>query len=671
MTKPLETCLIPEIIDEGTGEHLYPCLIAGCSYKTKHVVGYTNHIKLKHKIQPVDYFLRHIKPGLLAGRPEHDGCCATCGAQTGFRSINAGYYVHCSFDCSVNDPVVVMKRSTNFKAALLEKYGVENPSQIDGNSNKVKSTKLARYGAENYCNVQAAKKTNLERYGNESFLGTPERIARQREHSMRVYGVDHHTKSAEWKENIKAVYRGRFGVDHPSSRPEVIARLKERIEAEGEDFVLRKASTRKAQVMALRERVANKVMNEMEGVFGEHVTVIDLLTGRFMCGVCRKEFVMPHYGTNRSQPRTYPRCFDCFPINDNKDSIIQQEFIAWMSSAPECGGCGIAVDEMRLNDRSALGNGKEIDLFIPRLKTGFEMNGNYWHTELHGNKPKYYHQDKVVVAAGRGIRLVHVFEDDWVKRRELVKGKIRQLLSVSVTQTKKYYARKTGTYIIELFHGQTPHELHEFFELNHIQGSVRNLRKDMAYVVVARDISSQAIIAAMLLTKQTRIHMSKKKTSDTIRWELVRYATKAGCSCVGMAGKLFARFVSHIESCGQPSLVISYADLSWSKHPEINNGNQSMYQKLGFTQVSITQPSYWYVHRSDFLTKKHRYQYRKSELVRLNMMSTDDSQNSEAITEWEVMRQHGFDRIWDCGKIKYELRIVPNTTQFSETIQSD
>lgn len=659
MTKPLEICLIPEIIDDATGVHLYPCMIEGCDYMGKNVVGYTNHIKLKHRADPLEYFLKYIAPRLTDQVEHVRGVCATCGMKTEFRSINAGYHKYCSFKCSITDPEVAKKRSTNSKAALVEKYGVENASQITGNSAKVKATKLARHGSENYCNIEKIKETNLERYGHESYLGTSERIAKQKEHSLKTYGVDHHTKSTSWKEQIKQVFFERYGVDHPASQPEVRAKLKARIETEGTDFVLRKPTTRTACALALRERVAARAVNDIGGVFGEHVTAIDLLAGRFLCGICRKEFVMPNYGTSRSQPRTYPRCLACFPIKDNRDSIIQQELVAWIAAPSDSGGCGIPVDQIILNDRTALGTGKEIDVYIPAKKTGFELNGNFWHTEIHGSKPKYYHQNKVFAAASKNIRLVHVFEDEWIRKRNLVKEKIRQILGVGAETKTKYFARKTSTYNIQLHEHGIAADLHDFFDANHIQGSVRNLRKDMSCALTATSLDGQ-MIAAMLFTRQKRIHMTKKSSmtdqakGDAECWELVRYAVRSKCSCVGMAGKLLNRFISHATSSSDVIRIISYADLAWTQHPNIESfGSGSLYQKIGFVQVAITQPSYCYVHRSDFLTRQHRYKYRKSELVRLNMMQSADQ---STITEWDVMQKHGFDRVWDCGKIKYELR---------------
>lgn len=671
MTKPLEICLIPEIIDDTTGEQRYPCMIDGCSYTTTNVVGYTNHVKLKHKINPLDYFTKYIAPRAIE-KLEHkyrvQGKCVICGEKTEFRSINAGYFKYCSLKCSVNDPEVADKRTVNTKAALLEKYGVENASQINGNSAKVKATKLERYGNENYCNADAAIETNLKKYGKKSFLATAECVAKRIEHAQKTYGADHHMKSVEWKDQMKQIFLEKLGVGHPASQPEVKARIKARALAEGKNYVLRRPSTREARRVAGRAKIAAIVESNMNGVLGEHVTAIDLLAGRFLCNVCRKEFVMPAYGTSRSQPRTYPRCIACFPIKDNKDSIIQQELVAWVTADKDIGGCGLSINDVSLNDRLALGNGKEIDLYIPSKQIGLELNGNFWHTEVFGNKPKTYHQDKVTVAASKGIRLVHIFEDDWLKKRDLVKEKIKQILGVQTPQMK-YYARKTSTYAIQTYEGEIPDVIHGFFDANHIQGSVRNLRKDMIFAITATRPDDGEIIAAMLLTKQKRVHMSKKKNNISSEfahetWELVRYAVMAGCLCVGMAGKLMKQF---IDSAKTRTVVTSYADLAWSKHPGVNSENGSMYEKLGFKQIAITQPSYCYVHRSDFLTRQHRYKYRKSELVKLKMMSADDQ---GSLTEWDVMQKHNFDRIWDCGKIKYELRIEP-TVRPTQTSQPD
>ena len=54
---------------------------------------------------------------------------------------------------------------------------------------------------------------------------------------------------------------------------------------------------------------------------------------------------------------------------------------------------------------------QEIDLFVPALKVGFELNGAFFHNshkEL-GKKPLMYHFNKTSDALLRGIKLYHLW----------------------------------------------------------------------------------------------------------------------------------------------------------------------------------------------------------------------------------------------------------------------
>lgn len=65
-----------------------------------------------------------------------------------------------------------------------------------------------------------------------------------------------------------------------------------------------------------------------------------------------------------------------------------------------------------VNDRKPLAP-KEIDVYLPELKLGFEFNGKYWH-EGDGSRERL----KTELAADVGIRLIHVEELDWKKKRK-------------------------------------------------------------------------------------------------------------------------------------------------------------------------------------------------------------------------------------------------------------
>ena len=77
--------------------------------------------------------------------------------------------------------------------------------------------------------------------------------------------------------------------------------------------------------------------------------------------------------------------------------------------------------------------------------------------------------------------------------------------------------------------------------------------------------------------------------------------------------------------------------------------NLRFIQKLDLSFLSKTKPNYFYT--NDYLIKHHRFSFRKDQL--LKKLSTFDSN----LSEWENMQLNGYDRIWDCGHLKYELII--------------
>ena len=62
------------------------------------------------------------------------------------------------------------------------------------------------------------------------------------------------------------------------------------------------------------------------------------------------------------------------------------------------------------------------------------------------------------------------------------------------------------------------------------------------------------------------------------------------------------------------------------------------------TLVKETKPNYWYIKK---LKREYRYKFKKQNLIK---MGYDSSK-----TEWEIMQEMGYDRIWDCGNYRYEL----------------
>ncbi len=78
-------------------------------------------------------------------------------------------------------------------------------------------------------------------------------------------------------------------------------------------------------------------------------------------------------------------------------------------------------DEILLHSKVL--DGKEIDIYVPKLKLGIEYNGSAFHASENGvfsNKDKYYHKNKFLLAKERGINLITVFDKDYEEHKEYI-----------------------------------------------------------------------------------------------------------------------------------------------------------------------------------------------------------------------------------------------------------
>ena len=77
------------------------------------------------------------------------------------------------------------------------------------------------------------------------------------------------------------------------------------------------------------------------------------------------------------------------------------------------------------NDRTVL-NGQEIDILLPNHNIAFEYNGLFWHSNI--KKHKDYHLNKTILCNSKNIKLIHIFEDDWLYKEDACKKLINDLL---------------------------------------------------------------------------------------------------------------------------------------------------------------------------------------------------------------------------------------------------
>lgn len=277
------------------------------------------------------------------------------------------------------------------------------------------------------------------------------------------------------------------------------------------------------------------------------------------------------------------------------------------------------VDEnsIKIHDRTVLKVlNQELDFYIPQKKLAIEVDGSYWHSQK--LKDPKYHQNKSLECLNAGVRLIHIFEYEWIQdeTREKIKQLLRNALSSNI---KTVYARKC--YIKEI---DTDIE-REFLNSYHLQGYASSSIKYGLY-------SQQDDELVSIMT------FGASRFNNQYQYELIRYCNKPQIRVIGGAEKLFKRFIKDHN----PEQIISYCSLS-----KFNGG---VYSRLGFDRADrfITEPNYVWVpyNFSNDKTVLTRYQTQIKKLK-------DQGLDVYGHTEDEIMQNRGYFKIYGSGNMRF------------------
>ena len=311
----------------------------------------------------------------------------------------------------------------------------------------------------------------------------------------------------------------------------------------------------------------------------------------------------PKHGEFWQTPDTHLHCGGC-PKCGNTYSRPEEEIMIYLSKLSP-----------QQHNREIMNDGKEIDIYIPSLRLGIEFNGLYWHSEALG-KDKNYHLNKLNKCNKQGIRLIQIFEDEWINHREICKSKLKQICGLN--HNPKIFARRC-----EICEIKDKNEAYKFLDANHIQGRT-------GFNVAIGAYYNSNLIAVMTFKKEKEGY-----------WDLNRFATDIHYQCVGVGGKLFKHFIRNYDFAE----IKSFADRRWTTDPTDN-----LYIKLGFDFDSFVEPTYWYYNQKVNLHKRfHKFGFRKQSLHKQYGFPLE-------MTEREMTESLGYTRIWDCGLIKYVYR---------------
>jgi hypothetical protein len=482
--------------------------------------------------------------------------CETCSIKYKISFYKRNTSAYCSKQCSNANVKVLNKMRESQKKTYFQKYNGMHPMQTDGTKKNFKNAILDKYGVESYSKLdvykQRVKNTKFKKYGDENYNN----IEKIKSTCLTKYGVDNVLKDVTVRKNIAD---------------------KSKIERFG--FIKNYCEVRNISPLFSE--------SEYDGYLYKNKY-------KFLCTKCNKVFETDVYKLN------HIFCSYCNPLD--KDTL-ENEIYHFIKSIL---GDNVIV---KRNDRSVL-NGKELDIYIPSENIAIELNGLYWHSENGNSIKKYYHLNKSRSCTSKGIRLIHIFENEWIHKKEIVKSVICYLFKTNIN---KIYARECDIRLV------CETEKNTFLELNHLQGKDKSSLKYGLYY-------KNELVSLMTFVKS---RFDKK-----IQYEMYRYCNKLNTCVIGSASKLFKRFVNDYD----PKSIISYNDKRYF--------DGIVYQNLGFNFIENTTPNYWYI-SSDYKTLFNRMTFQKH---KLNKILNNFDQN---LTEWKNMQLNGYDRIWDCGNGKW------------------
>jgi len=448
-------------------------------------------------------------------------------------------------------PMLTENTKNNLKNSILEKYGVNHYSKIDGFKEQIQTTLFEKYGDKNYNNIEQIKKTCLSKYGVDNYKKTDEYKIRYKKTCIEKYNKEHASQSTNYKLAHKLNMFRKF------------------IES---------------------DRFVNFIPKfEFDNYDGVNSTSIHKYP--FLCKRCNG---IELYDLSDGKDL---RCSTC----DKLYSTFQTDILNFVKS--------LTTHPIISNDRSLL-YPKELDIYIPDLKIAIECDSLAFHSDVFGGKNKIYHLNKTKNCIVKETKLIHVWDNEWRSKQEIVKSILRNLLNVSTT---KIYARKC------VIKEPSSKESSDFLKENHMQGTDHpSIRLGLYH--------NEELVSLMTFCKP--------RFNRHYEWELSRYCNKLNTKVVGGASRLFKHFLGKIN----PKNIISYSDRRFF------DGN--LYLNLGFMFLDNTPPNYYYI-IDRYYTTQNRMSWQKHLLVK-KLEGFD-----ETLTEWDNMQNHGFDRIWDCGNSKW------------------
>ena len=195
----------------------------------------------------------------------------------------------------------------------------------------------------------------------------------------------------------------------------------------------------------------------------------------------------------------------------------------------------------------------EIDIFLPEFNLGIEYNGLWWHSSKY--RKSNYHLNKTEISEKNNIKLLHIFEDEWTNKQDIVKSIIKSKLKI---YDRKIYSKNCIVKEVNMFDSAS------FSDTNDLFGSCNCLINYGLYI------------------KDELVSIISLKEISNKCFEIVRHCDKLNVFVSGSLNKLIQHFIYIFK----PRTLIKNVDRRYSQG--------FSYEKNGFKYIKNTRPNFFY-----------------------------------------------------------------------------
>ena len=454
------------------------------------------------------------------------------------------FIINCKCDNCGYDKKIEFKEYFNRTNSLKDKYYCFSCKGI-----KSTETCISKYGVDNPMKSDAVKNILKKSLTNK-------------------YNVDHYSKTDEYKRKYKETCNTKYGFDN-ASKSKIVKDLISEIKFNSFNSI---------------DKYRNLISDDYSIISYNRDRIFNI--NHKFCQCYFDIFIGTFYDRIRNNNII---CTNCNPV-EQLSSGREVELKQFLKSK------NIEFIENSYDIISPL----SLDVYIPELKIAIEFNGVYWHSELFKNKD--YHINKTKMCEDVGIKLLHVWEDDWIYKNSIIKSIILNRIGMS----ESVYARKC-----QLREVIDTSIVRKFLNDNHIQGYSHSSIKIGLYY-------ENELVSLMIFGKKRK------------NMELIRFCNKLNTNVIGGSSKLFKHFTKNYKF----DTIESFSDTS------LFDGK--MYSNLGFEFIHNTNVNYHWVVDG---IRRHRFSFNKKSLV--------NKGHDINLSESEIMKSLGYYKIWECGLKKW------------------